>query len=386
MNLLESYQGADAQSAQDEGFISAPRTKGNEVWESLVAQTTEFLTDRKLDKWQYAAAYGALRQRIKEAMTTDTFPLTFADSLYREMRARYAVADPGMMRICRRSIVPDFRQNKTFRYDGLTGRLQKVLEKGEYLAGEMTEDRDTYYVYKWGRQCDFSFEAFVNDDLGIFSDIAGRLVDAVTNTLNYYITALYSAAAGPIDAAFAIATSTNPLTIANLETAVEAMNSQTLATDTGNVPLMVKPKYLVVGPGLEFTARQILTSTQKMWLMTGDADVDPAPYPTTNVISTQGLEIIVNPWEPIVNTTSGTTSWYLFSDPSTIAFAEMGFLRGHEQPEIHLKASNLQAVGGGAVSPFMGDFETDNIFYRVRSVFGGTASEDVAGYASTGAG
>ena len=323
---------------------------------------------------------------LREAMTTDTFPLAFADSLARELRARYGVARPGMMQIARRGIVPDFRDKKSFRVDGLTGRLQQVAEKGEYLASELSEDRTTYAVSKYGRQCDFSWEAYINDDLGIFSDIAQRLADACTNTLEYYITSLLWAAAGPIDASFAIATATTPLTIAALETGVEAMNAQVLATDTGNVPILARPKYLIVGPALEYTARQILSSTIKQWTYGGDDEAAAVPYPTTNVIASDGLQLIVNPWIPIVDTTSGGTTWALTTAPSDLPLVEIGFLRGHEEPEIHMKASNMQQVGGGAVSPFEGDFETDNIFYRVRYVFGGTVVEDVAGYASTGAG
>ncbi len=111
--------------------------------------------------------------RLREVMTTDSFPLAFADSLARELRARYGVARPGMMQIARRGIVPDFRAKKSFRIDGLTGRLQKVEEKGEYLAGELTEAKTEYSVAKYGRQCDFSWEAYINDDLGIFGPAGG---------------------------------------------------------------------------------------------------------------------------------------------------------------------------------------------------------------------
>ena len=56
-----------------------------------------------------------------------------------------------------------------------------------------------------------------------------------------------------------------------------------------------------------------------------------------------------------------------FSDAEIQAFLD---LAGHERPEICMKASNKVSVGGGDVGPMTGDFETDNIFYRVRDVFG----------------
>ena len=35
-----------------------------------------------------------------------------------------------------------------------------------------------------------------------------------------------------------------------------------------------------------------------------------------------------------------------------------------------MKASDKVTVGGGAINPMSGDFATDNVFYRVRHVFG----------------
>ena len=360
----------------DEGYTPCiPRPGASAQWDANVAALVHILENRDhFDTFKYGV-------QLREAMTTDTFPLTFADSLAREMRARYAVANPGMMRIARPGTVPDFRTKKSFRYDGLTGRLQVVPEKGEYLASELTEARKTYTVAKYGRQCDFSWESFINDDLGIFSEIAQRLVDATINTREYFITSLFADASGPTDAAFSIPTATGALTIANLEVGVAAMNEQTLTTDTGVVPLLARPQFLVVPERLRFTAKRILNST----LLIGQG-ADAVPIGATNVIASEGLELIVNPWLPLIDTTSGNTAWYLFSGPRDLAFMEIGRLRGHEEPEIHLKASNMQRVGGGLDTPLMCDFVTDNIFYRARFILGGVVTETVAGYASTGAG
>jgi len=380
LDKLSLETGAAGAAYLEEGHVSLAESMCRNIEQNKrVRKLVSILEDTSMNNFRFSIA-------LREAMTTDSFPLTFGDSLSREMRARYQVAQPDMLRICRRSTVPDFRAKKSFRYDGMTGRLQKVEEKGEYLAAELTENRKTYSVYKYGRQADFGWEAYINDDLGLFGDIAQRFVDACINTLEYFITSLLMDATGPIDATFAIATATNALTIGNLETGVEAMNSQVLATSTGNVPIKATPKYLMVGPALEFTARQILTSTVKTWQQDTDSTVAAFALPTNNVVGQIGLELIVNPWVPIIDTTSGTTAWYLFSDPRDIAIAEVGFLRGHEAPEVHMKKSDLMVVGGGEESPYAGDFATDNIYYRVRYVLGGVALEDTAGYASTGAG
>jgi len=176
---------------------------------------------------------------------------------------------------------------------------------------------------------------------------AGNLYDKVT--------------AGEINGSVAL------LTIANLEAGMEAMAGW---VDAGGEPIMNRAKYLVVPPALEMTARQILTSATKMW--TESAGGGPIAYPTNNVVSQMGLELVVDPYLPIMDTTNGDTAWYLFANPSDIAVLEAAHLAGHERPEICMKNSDKVSIGGGAISPFDGDFATDNVFYRVRLVFGVT--------------
>jgi len=328
------------------------------------------------------------RYELQEAMTTSDFPYMFGDSVARDLLSHYKAVQPKMMKILRkRTPVDDFRTIKTFRKSGyVTMRLQQVQEKGEYLAQEYEEDRTQYSLAKWGRQLDFSWEAYLNDDLGMFSQCAQDLATAVQNTIEWYITSLFWNAAGPIAANFGnAAAATAGLTIGALETAFEQMIAYR-HPDT-NEPIMNLPKYLVVPPALKFTAEQILQSVQKMWI--SDHAVAAAAgtqfaLPTTNVIAKQGLELIVNEWQPFIDTTSPTTAWALFSDPTQIAAGEISFLKGNENPEICMKSSDKVSVGGGPLSAFTGDFATDNIFYRVRHVFAGSAVETRACWASDG--
>ena len=170
---------------------------------------------------------------------------------------------------------------------------------------------------------------------------------------------------------------TTLLTIASLETGYETMAA---FTDLSGEPILNRPKYLVVPPALEMTARQIITSTVKSWHYGGDDEnfATAGPMPTTNVISQLGLILVIDPYLPIVDTTNGDTAWYLFSDPNDIQALGYAFLAGHESPEIVMKASDKVSIGGAPVGPMSGDFASDNVFYRVRHVFG-TASYDWRG-------
>lgn len=319
-------------------------------------------------RWEYL---------VREALTTSDFPYLFGDVLDRQLLAAYKAVDAVWKAFTKTSTVKDFRTAYRFTTYGGDNLLAEVPEKGEYQASPRDELRYTIAVLKYGRQFDISWEAMINDDLNALKDTPERFARAATRTEHRVMSSLYASDVGAhVEGAGGnlyevgvncVATGTGLLTIANLETGVETMTS---FTDIGGEPILARPRYLVVGPALEMTARQILTSTLKMW--TESAGGTATAYPTTNVIAQTGLQLIVDPYLPVVNTGNDQlTQWYLFSDPSDIAALEAAHLSGHESPEIAMKNSDKVSVGGGPISPFDGDFATDNVFYRVREVFGG---------------
>jgi hypothetical protein len=85
-------------------------------------------------------------------------------------------------------------------------------------------------------------------------------------------------------------------------------------------------------------------------------------------------------------TSSGDTSWFLFAEYDDRPALDIGFLRGHEQPEIFYKAPNASRIGGGAVNPLDGDFDTDSVEYKVRHVLGGCRMDPLTTVASNGSG
>ena len=315
---------------------------------------------------------------LREALTTSSFPFLFGDVLQRQMLANYKATPPVWKAFSKLSTVPRIApQVGGYRFAMAGGDqfLPLVGQKGEYLASERTEIRYSITVDKRGRQFDISWEAMINDDLGALKDTPARFASAAEKTEHRVTTALYvhnvvlaTNARGNLSA--------NPLTIANLETALEAMAS---FTDAAGEPIMNRAKFLVVPPALDLTARAILTSANKMGLA-GATTIAGAPdvwVPTTNVVANYGLTLIVDPYLTTLDIAAGNPlsavgGWYLFADPKDIAVLEMAHLSGHESPEIVMKASDKVTIGGGAVNALSGDFATDNIFYRVRIIFGGT--------------
>ena len=307
---------------------------------------------------------------LREAMTTSDFPYLFGDVLDRQVLASYQAVPAVWKAFCRMGTVNRiFPQVGGYRFSITNGdqTLAEVAEKGEYLASDRDETRYPVYVKKYGRQFDISWEAMINDDLGALKDTPERFARAAARTEHRLVSGVYVADLVGAVNLYAGANGNSgalPLTIANLENSIEAMQA---FLDANGEPIWNKPKYLVVSPGNEMNARQILTSTNKMW--TESAGGGATAYPMSNVVSSLGLELIVDPYIPIY-APAAVLSWFLFADPKDIAAMEFDYLSGHERPEICMKTSNKVAVGGGDLGPMTGDFETDNVFYRVRDVCG----------------
>ena len=362
MQLMESWN----------GFSAISEVKKPDNYDLRLKETIDLLTNAK------GLPHHRHEYLLREALTTSDFPYLFGDVLDRQVLASYKAVEPVWKKFVRMGTVPRiFPQVGGYRF-GITGgdqHLDEVAEKGEYLASDRTEARYACYVKKYGRQFDISWEALINDDIGALKDTPERFARAAVRTEHRLVSNTYCADAladtnhaagnlydsGLVDA---INLAALPLTIQNLEDTCEAMSA---FTDVNGEPIMNRAKYLVVGPGLEFTARQILTSAFKAWV--NDAVAAAVPMPTANVISQYGLELVVDPYLPIF-LPNAQLSWFLFADPKDIAAMEFDYLIGHERPEICMKASDKVSLGGGELGPMTGDFATDNVFYRVRDVCG----------------
>jgi len=357
------------------------------VNEAAVARVIDLLANRERMP-SYRHEY-----MLKEVITTSDFPTLFGVAIEREMLANWRAVLGDWRPYTKVSRLPNFNIHERHKVYGNDNLLPEVAEKSEYYVADVGTGHYDIRLKKYGRQFDISWEAVINDSMGAFSDLATRFATAAQRSVSRAVTSLYAAAAGPSATLFGIALAdpadgqliTNlgvlPLSIANLEATLALM---ALQTDPNGEPISVRGIHLVVPPSLEFTARQILTSAQQTWTNVVAVAV---PQPTTNIIPQLGIQLHVDPYLQVVDV-SGTndTTWYVFGDPSQGASIEMAFLTGYEDPEICMKASDKVAVGGGGglLNAFSGDFATDNIFYRVRMVFGGAQLDHRFCYAQVG--
>lgn len=333
---------------------------------------------------------------LQEAMTTSDFPYLFGDILDRQVLASYREWPSTWQNYAKRGRVRDFRTVKRFSVYGADQVLGAVIgQKGQYPYEEINENTPySYNVAKYGRKIRHAWETMINDDQDALKDQPERLGRAARRSEEKFTTQLFVDASGPHASFYTTgnknrvhtengAASSNPvLSTAALQ---EAMKVIAAIKDENNEPIVIDTLELVTPPALEITALNILNALQME--ITESGGTSNQKLIAVNWMKGR-VRLNVNPYIPIVaSTANGSTSWFLFANPDNGRPAlEVGFLIGHEEPEIFMKTPNQVPVGGGSEDAMNGDFDSDAIEHKLRHVFGGTRMDPKMTVASNGSG
>lgn len=331
------------------------------------------------------------RYLMKEAETTSDFPALFNYILDRQLYQQYKIQKLDWRDYIKTGTQRDFRVANIIGVYGLQSVLNTVKERGEYQNRQLGDGKVGNQLLKYGAQFGLSWEDIINDDLGAFTDTATRLSNAAARTEMLLATKLLAASTGPNTALFGN-TVTHPIDqtaivnlgtltlngsdgIANLFTTVNLMQNQ---KDFDGYPIIVDGFHLVVPPKLQKAALEAVNPAALIAVGQTNAS---ARQTSANVTALLNINIHVNSFLPLVDTTHGDTTWYLVADQSNGTAAQMNFLAGHEAPEVVMKAPNKSSVQGGMGSPMDGDFESDTLRWRVRHVLGGVQVDPRMAYA-----
>lgn len=388
--LLETIRAEDASVQRLFGGEGRPagRSRRDEDprYMSRLAETARFMADVTQGR---RPAY-----QLREALTTSDFPNLFGDIIDRQLLANYRETPATWTNYAKRGTVPDFRTVKRFEVNNAEAVLAQVDQGGAYPESKLTDNAYEYSVQKYGRTIPFAWEAMVDDDLQALQDIPARFGKAARRSEEKFATQLFVDANGPHASLYTTANKNqvvtangsldaNPaLSIRGLQDAMTVLLSQ---KDSDGEPITIDAVELVVPPALEVTAQNILNATE-LWLNEAGGSTNQQVH-TVNWMR-QRVHLNVNYYIPIVaSSANGNTSWFLFANPNGQRPAiEVGFLRGHGEPEVFMKQPNMVHVGGGAGTFQDGDFETDTLSYKVRHVFGGTQENPKMTVASNGSG
>lgn len=398
MNIESNYTGTFDELR---GFNRAAQ-RGNPIREARVAEATQLWCDvreGRQDPWflrQALAPTSDSAWRIlcekyprmfHESMSSSDFSALTADVLDRMLLANYTETPMHWSAIAKRATLRDFRNVKRYQVDGAEGEFSSVAEGAGFDRRAISQPAPTEYApLKYVAGAKINWEAVINDDLGIFTDLPARLARGGRRSIEKFVTRLYVDASGPHASLYTVGN-------ANIVTSNPVLSVQALGTafgiiykmvDSDGEPIEIEEAVLVVGPSLYVTAENIMN--QITVDLTNAGGVSNQTVRVNNWII-RNLRVVRNPQIPLIaSSANGDTSWFIFANPNIGRPAlEVGFLPGFDTPQLFQKAGNTARLGGG-VDPMFGDFDTMSTEYKAVMVYGGTRLSAKATVASNGSG
>lgn len=325
---------------------------------------------------------------FNETMGLADFSALTADILDRAVYGRFSQYPQTWREICRVVPLRDLRTVKRFEMNGVEAPYTQVAEFAPHTMQKLAQTPYTYQPYKYLSGTEpISWEAVVNDDLGIFNDLPERLSIGGLRAISKFVTSLYIGTTGPDSTLYSvgngnIVTSNPVLSIAALQTAVTMLRKQ---LDSGGDPVVINGRIILrIGPDLEVTATNIINTLVARIKEAGGTSNQELEISNWIV---RNITVSVDPYIPIVASSSnGTTTWALFADPreQNRPALELGQMRGFESPVLLEKAP--ETMRGGSMAPEFGSWVGMAREMKGMLVFGGAQINPASTVASNGSG
>lgn len=337
-------------------------------------------------------------------MSISDFSILTIDVLDRILYGYYTTTPILSMPLVKKHPLSDFRNVSRYLIDGAVDPPEKVPPGAQPKEKHLTQEPIIQYApAKYEAFVRVVWEAMVNDDLGIFTDLGGRLNIGAQRGIEIFLTGLYVDASGPnaslyktsfhnqIIIANGAATNNPVLDAAGLQDALKVLARQ---LDPDGYPIIIQgTPILWYGPAYVATVQNLLNQISVQLSVAGgvtNAQGFPSQFINVNNWMVQNIKPIMNPFIRLVCTTATTqdTMWGITMDPGSQMrpAMEFGFLKGFETPQLFSKVPNTMRAGGGGVDASLGDFSTMSTEMKVLSVYGGTQIDGRSTVASTGRG
>lgn len=296
-----------------------------------------------------------VRQMIgMRTMSTSDFPLLLENVANKALRGQYTLAAEYWDMIARETSNEDFRAKALYQIGGANG-MKEIAEGGELKYGSLTESKQTIKVKSFGEGLMLTRQMIINDDMSAFQIIPQKFVrdwnltrgDLVWGMITGNVKmddgkALFHSDHGNLAGSGAAISDTT------LAATLVAMKAQT--DIDGKTNIRVAPKFLIVSPALEITARKLLTV------------IAPTTSGDVNVWASMGLTLIVE------QRLTGN-AWYMCADPNATEGLYYSYLQGQS----------------GLRTNREDEFRTDSINFGVRGEFGVAAIDYRGWYKNPGA-
>jgi len=281
---------------------------------------------------------GNMMQVLRAAFSTTSLPNMFANVANKFLLDGYSHVDDSWRAITKIASANDF---KTQTFNRLTGSLkqERLGADGEIQHGKLGEDTYTGRVYTWAKMISITEEAIINDDLGALADVPRELGRGAALNFNeqFWTAFLGSDNTSGFVAGNGNYQTSSALSITTLGAAVALFRQM---TDSQSNLMGTAPKFLLVPPGLEATAKALFTSTEVR------DTTSSTKYGTSNIWSGM-FQPVVSPYlaQSAMGGAYSNTTWYLLADPMDTASMLALFLNGQQQPTVETDNTEFNTLG-----------------------------------------
>ena len=256
---------------------------------------------------------------------------------------------------------------------GKPGNIVPIVPEGSpypafQFSGELAESGS---IHKAGGQYRLTFEKIINDIEGIVPKIPVLIRDSLLQREEWDawsgLLSVLELPANALAAGDSLLGTTVPANAPLSREALEVALVQAGLREVRGKKVRVGSYALIVPTGGALQANFLLNNVS----VTGQ---ELTNGPVTNVVSFNG-------WNPLSKITKVVESdfmedgsWALVPNKGAIRgpkFYALTRLRGHEGPELRVQNLTGNYLGGGAVPPFEGSFDTDSAAFRGRIINGG---------------
>lgn len=237
--------------------------------------------------------------------------------------------------------VNDFKTYERYRLNPDNFKFEKRADGGKYKHAELSDAKYSIKVEEFGKMYAITRVDIINDDMGVFAQLANMIAFGAAETLNEKCWSLFMNPSAVGGTAFYHADHGNllaskALSLENLSAARSAFLQQKVAGDT---PLGIEPKRLVVPRALEDKALMLTKATT---LNNGTTAYTSGDYNPQN----NRWEVVVSDYLQNSNYTNySETTWYLLADPNRLAAFEIAFLNGKDAPTIKRADADFDTEG-----------------------------------------
>jgi len=366
----------------------------------------------QITDWLAAASKGnyVAQAQLKEAISTSDFPSVFTDIKNAQLQAKYAlVEDHFWNKIARKITVPNFLPQSFIdlgwddaAFDNILasnggrattpGGLPNVPEGTEYpTAFKLYSSEESLEIRKAGARIPFTFEAIINDQWSIVDDLPNWLLRTALDSEDIEVTSLLTDGDGP-NTAYFNAGNGNLLKFGSNTDGQAALTRDTLKA------ALTQANSFKTGPNnnrpVKFTKFAVVVSSAAY-----NDVMDMINGPTTFIVTDGNLqytetfsygaafEVVEDKWLDVMDPVHGATAWYVvpFAGDGVRTSLGLGFLTGHDRPELRVHNETGLYLGGGQVPVREGSFLNDTWELRIRHIYGGVALNGGIGtVASTG--